>query len=102
MSSAICLRERTEAAPSNRFSSTVKSTKVPRPCGMWARPSSTRRAGCTPANDTPSSSMRPRDGMLPESARSVVVLPAPLAPSSAAIVPSSIEKLIPRRTCSGP
>ena len=45
------------------------------------------------AKDVPSSSIRPRAGMVPDSARSVVVLPAPLDPSSATIVPSSIAKL---------
>ena len=39
---------------------------------------------------------------MPESARSVVVLPAPLGPSTVTIRPSSTLKEIPRRTVTGP
>ena len=35
-------------APSRRFSSTVRSTNVPRPCGTWAMPCLRHRLGASP------------------------------------------------------
>ena len=68
--------------PSRRFSSTVSSAITPRPSGTCAMP---RRTSCShrhAAQVLPSSRIWPALGRIrPESVRSRVVLPAPLAPS---------------------
>ena len=50
----------------------------------------------------PAKRTSPVVGTRPQTARSVVVLPAPLAPSSVVIVPSSRLKLMPCKTGVGP
>ena len=64
--------------------------KMPRPSGAWQIPISTRRWGAIPVISRPSKVMRPLDtGRTPEIVLRVVVLPAPLAPMSVTISPSS-------------
>ena len=76
--------------PSRRFSSTVSSLITPRPSGTCAMP---RRTSCStgvPRSSSPASTTWPAVGrIMPESVRSSVVLPAPLAPTTAAIVPAA-------------
>ena len=83
-------------APSSRLSSTVSRGKIRRPSGECARPFvTTRWAGVlsirSPSNQISPDSARSR----PEMVRSVVVLPAPLVPSSDTTCPCSTLKLIP-------
>ena len=40
--------------------------------------------------------------MMPEMVFSVVVLPAPFAPSTVTILPSATDRLTPRSACTGP
>ena len=40
--------------------------------------------------------------MMPEMVFSVVVLPAPFAPSTVTILPSVTDRLTPRSACTGP
>ena len=62
---------------------------MPRPCGTWTTPSRAIFSGGLPFSDSPSSRISPEiSGNIPDSARNVVVLPAPFAPSSATISPS--------------
>ena len=75
-------------APSCRFSSTVMVVKVPRPCGTWAMPRRTMFSVERPASGAPSNSIAPVERTMLQIARSVVVLPAPLAPSSVVMLPS--------------
>ena len=82
-------------APICRFSSTVWRTKVPRPCGTWAMPRRTICSTGRPAIDRPSKRMSPVARTMPESARNVVVLPAPFAPSSVVMPPASTARSMP-------
>ena len=62
--------------------------KISRPSGTCTRPRATRRSGLSAVMSSPSNRMRPRAaGTRPEMQFSVVVLPAPLAPSRQAISP---------------
>ena len=63
-----------------------------------ARPA---RASC-PSIDSPSNVNAPRAGIIPDSARNVVVLPAPFAPRITTTSPSSTVKSTPYSTCTGP
>ena len=85
-------------APRRRFSSTVRSTKVPRPWGTWATPRRTISSGFLPPTDVPSTMTDPLVTIIPLMARMVVVLPAPLAPRMTTVSPASTVKDIPRRT----
>ena len=59
---------------------------------------SVEAAGARPPMDRPSSVMVPVVGRFsPERVRSVVVLPAPLAPISVTILPAGTSRLMPRR-----
>ena len=61
---------------------------MPRPSGTWAMPRLARATGDTEARFSPLWSTRPAIGFTrPEITRSVVVLPAPLEPSSATTSP---------------
>ncbi len=82
-------------APSCRFSSTVMVVKVPRPCGTCAMPRRTTFSVDLPERDLPSNSIAPVERTMLQIARKVVVLPAPLAPSSVVNEPSLREKLRP-------
>jgi hypothetical protein len=72
-----------------RFSSTVSRVKIRRPSGTWTTPSPTIAAGARPSSDFPANSMMPSSmapptpGRTPDTARTSVVLPAPLLPSTA-------------------
>src|ERR1700751_3700389 len=69
-------------APISRFSCTVISGKTCRPSGTWAMPSSGMRYGGSVLRSVPAKVTLPVDSFTrPEIARSVVLLPAPLAPS---------------------
>src|SRR5215471_12774042 len=77
-------------APILRFSQTVSWASVPRPSGTWAMPSRATSSGERWLMTCPSKrTLPPVLRTVPEMARRVVVLPAPLAPSRATIVPSS-------------
>jgi len=74
----------------SRFSRTVMPGKHPRPSGDWLSPIFTRSYGGRLVMSLPSNRIRPaRTGRRPEIVFRVVVLPAPLAPISVVIVPSS-------------
>jgi hypothetical protein len=73
--------------PIRRFSSTVSSAMTPCPSGTCAIPARAMSSGLRPVRSAPSSSTRPLRGRtMPLIARSRVVLPAPLAPSTAVMV----------------
>src|SRR5665647_1329859 len=80
MSSATPFRSRRVYAPTRRLSRTVRSPSVPRPSGTWAIPIRAILSGLMPRMSVPSKRIRPVAGTMPLIARSVVVLPAPLAP----------------------
>src|SRR5258706_10288786 len=61
-------------------------------------PRRTMSSVARPSMRWPAKRISPWVRTMPQSARSVVVLPAPLAPSSVVIVPSSMEKLMPCST----
>ncbi len=64
--------------------------KIPRPSGAWQMPSATLSCAATRVMSRPSKMILPADnGRTPEIAFKVVVLPAPLAPMSVTISPSS-------------
>ena len=63
-----------------RLSSTDRSLNVPRPWGTWATPGGRSRSSSCPVSSLPSSTIDPWSSTIWQMARSVVVLPAPLAP----------------------
>ena len=68
---------------------TVMPGNTPRPSGAWIRPSVTRRCALTRVMSLPSNHTEPDvSGRSPEIARIIVVLPAPLEPSSVTSSPS--------------
>src|SRR5262249_7014150 len=79
-------------------SSTVSSTKVPRPSGTWATPRCTMSSVALPSIRSSPSRISPLVRTMPQIARNVVVLPAPLAPSNAVTPPCSTAKSIPCST----
>src|SRR5262245_24570029 len=83
-------------APISRFSSTLMPGKMPRPSGAWQIPSATRRSARILVMSRPSNRTAPAAiGRRPETARMVVVLPAPFAPTSATFSPSLTSRLMP-------
>ena len=67
----------------------VMPGNTPRPSGAWIRPSVTRRCAFTLLTSCPSNHTEPDvSGSSPEIARIIVVLPAPLEPSSVTSSPS--------------
>src|SRR5437773_1713066 len=72
--------------------------KVPRPSGTWAMPRRTMSSVARPAMRCPSKRTSPAVFTIPQTARSVVVLPAPFAPRIVVIPPSSTAKDRPWRT----
>src|SRR3972149_451998 len=72
--------------------------KVPRPSGVWAIPSLTISSVALPSMRCPSKRPVPAVFTMPHPARSVVVLPAPLAPRMAVMPPVSTAKPRPWRT----
>ena len=89
-------------APSLRFSSTVNGANVPRPSGTWATPSLTICSVARLLTSLPRIVTLPCGLTIPQIARRVVVLPAPLAPSSATVWPSSTLKETSSSTFTGP
>src|SRR5918994_2107403 len=89
-------------APRRRFSSTESSAKVPRPSGTCATPSFATDSGPRRPSERPSYAISPVRLTVPEIARSIVVLPAPLAPSTATIWPSSTASETPCSARTGP
>ena len=75
---------------------TVISAKMRRPSGTWEMPRFTISCAGTPAMSWPWKSMAPVFGFRrPEIVRSVVDLPAPFAPMSVTISPSSTSREMP-------
>ena len=90
------LRSLRAYAPMSRFSITVMPGKMPRPSGAWQMPIVVRWCAGILVMSWPSNSTRPALTLrIPESMRSVVDLPAPLAPMSVTISPSSTWKEMP-------
>src|SRR3954463_6635922 len=84
-----------------RFSQTVSSAKMPRPSGTCATPPRATASGVARPSRLPPSTTSPVRRTVPDTARRVVVLPAPFAPRSATISPSSTvsETLCSATTC---
>src|SRR6478736_1709115 len=88
---------------SSRFSSTLRLAKMPRSSGHHAMPRSAMRFEDSAIVSAPSKVMDPsRRGTAPMIDLSVVVLPAPLRPSSVTTSPSAISKSTPCRMCDSP
>ena len=89
--------------PTRRFSSTVSSGITPCPSGTCAIPALTICSGLRPARSVPPSRTRPRRGLImPLTARSSVVLPAPFAPSTAVMAAVPAEMLTPSSAMTPP
>src|SRR5690606_23282129 len=83
-------------APRSRFSCTVISGNTRRPSGTWDSPRETRFCGVVEVMSAPSRVMVPDVGFFsPDTERSVVVLPAPLAPMRQTISPSLTSNEMP-------
>src|SRR6478609_7339883 len=85
-----------------RFSSTLSSAKVPRPWGTWAMPSRTIASAGALVMSLPSNTIEPERSIIPETARMVVVLPAPLAPSTTTTSPPPTVRSISWSTLTAP
>ena len=78
------------------FSVTVRPGKMRRPSGTCEIPSRTMASAPRRLIEWPSKKISPDAGRIsPEIVRSVVLLPAPLAPSSVTISPGSTRSEIP-------
>ena len=87
------------AAARRSVSSTPRLGKMPRPSGTCSRPRRVIRSAGWPVMSSPPNRTQPAmAGIIPEMARSVVVLPAPFAPSRATISPSSTSRSMPNTT----
>ena len=87
-------------APISRLSFTDMKGNTRRPSGTMAMPRRTIWSGERPSMRSPSKWISPLDGRFnPVMARSVVVLPAPLAPISATISPLSTVMVTPFSAC---
>jgi hypothetical protein len=76
-----------------RFSATVRAEKIRRPSGACEMPRATMRWAGSFRIDVPAKVISPRRaGRSPEMARRVVDLPAPFAPISVTISPSSTRR----------
>src|SRR6266704_2526792 len=76
---------------------------TPCPSGTWATPALTICSGLRPVWSAPSSRTRPRRGLImPLTARSSVVLPAPFAPSTAVMAAVPAEMLTPSSAITPP
>src|SRR5262249_40097895 len=81
------------------FCSTVSPRKIEASCGRYPIPLRARMYIGSSVTSLPSSSTRPESGAVsPTTIENVVVLPAPLAPSSPTTSPESISTLTPRTT----
>src|SRR5919197_3817313 len=85
-----------------RLSQTLSSAKRPRPSGTWAMPARATVSARARESGFPAKTISPVCRTVPETDRSVVVLPAPLAPSSATISPSSTRSETPWSALIGP
>src|SRR6187200_1929860 len=85
-----------------RFSSTLSSAKVPRPWGTWAMPRRTIASAGALVMSLPSNTIEPERSIIPETARIVVVLPAPLAPSTTTTSPPPTVRSISWSTLTAP
>jgi hypothetical protein len=86
-----------------RFSSTVNSSMIPRPSGTWATPRRATFSTAWPSSSSPSKRTEPeRDLTRPLMVRSSVVLPAPLAPSTAVMAPGWAENDTERSALTAP
>src|SRR5574337_791505 len=82
-----------------RFSSAVRPWNTVRPCSTWAKPLRALSPGRKDWIASPSSSIAPPEtGVIPERPSSIVVLPAPFAPSSTLTLPRITRRLAPRTT----
>ena len=89
-------RSRRAKAPSIRLSSTVSRGKIRRPSGECASPRVSTSCAGVESIRLPSNQISPDSGLSsPEMVRRVVVLPAPLVPTSVTTWPCSTVKLIP-------
>ena len=76
----------------------MNSGKISRPSGTWPTPAVTMASGAARVMSRPSKTTRPALGRTsPEIARSVVLLPLPLAPSSVTISPAATVSDTPSR-----
>src|SRR5262244_1040003 len=88
---------------SSRFSWTLRLAKIPRSSGQNARPSRAIRSLVRPISSFPSYRTEPvRRVTMPMIDLSVVVLPAPLRPSSVTTSPARTSKLTPCSTWDSP
>jgi hypothetical protein len=103
-SSGICRSSRLSGPkPVFKFSSTVSSGKISRPCGTKPMPRRARSYGFSPVMSLPSSMIEPPAiGYWPTMARSSEVLPTPLRPSTQVTLPGSAESETPRSACAAP
>src|SRR4051794_6012523 len=94
---------RNRNAPISRFSCTVIRGKTCRPSGTWQTPRRISSCAGMPSIRRPSNVTEPATGrIIPDTVFCVVVLPAPLAPSSATISPSRTSKVTPFRAAIAP
>ncbi len=76
---------------------------MPRPSGMYVRPSLRMRCAGLPVMSWPSKKTRPPDGgTRPETVRAKVLFPAPLAPSTASTDPGATSAETPKSACEVP
>ena len=86
-----------------RLSRIDRNGNTSRPSGTWLMPSRTTASGSMPSMRRPSNSIEPFCGAItPEMVFKMVVLPAPLAPSTVTICPAIRSRLIPRIAVIGP
>ena len=90
-------------APSVRLSVTVMVANTRRPSGECARPCLAMAYDSSPSMRLPCRLISPAVGwIMPETARMVVVLPAPLEPIKVTTLPLGISMEIPCKTCTLP
>src|SRR5213078_5047816 len=88
---------------STRFSSTLRLAKIPRSSGQNAMPSRAIRFDASRISSVPWNRTLPvRRGTMPRIALSVVVLPAPLRPSSVTSSPARTSRFMPCRMGDSP
>ncbi len=91
------------AKPVSRFSSTVSSGKISRPCGTMATPRRARSAVRKVVMSLSPSVMVPAlTGCWPTMALSRLVLPTPLRPSTQVTLPGSALSEMPRSAWAAP
>ena len=94
--------------PARRFSATVRRPKIRRPSGTCTSPPRATSAGSSPIRLRPASSIEPPviaprcPRRVPDTARSSVLLPAPLFPSTATTAPSGTSSDTPSSARTAP